>query len=70
MHISQQDHPPDILGPILKPFTSLIIQIDKEVIFFILLELTRSVTAFIKWCDITVFLNRCATTQKCANKFL
>jgi len=34
MHISQQDHPPDILGPILKPFTSLIIQIDKEVIFY------------------------------------
>jgi hypothetical protein len=31
MHISKQDHPPDILGPILKPFTKLIIQIDKEV---------------------------------------
>jgi hypothetical protein len=31
MHISKQDHPPDILGPILKPFTKLIIQIDKQV---------------------------------------
>ena len=31
MHISKQVHPPDILGPILRPFTTLIVQIDKEV---------------------------------------
>ena len=27
-----QDKPPDLLGPIIKPFTELIIQIDKKVI--------------------------------------
>jgi len=31
MKISRQDHPPDLLGPILKPFTEIIIQIDKDV---------------------------------------
>ena len=29
--IRKQDKPPDLLGPIIKPFTDLIIQIDKKV---------------------------------------
>ena len=29
--IAKQDQPPDLLGPIIKPFTELIIQIDKKV---------------------------------------
>jgi hypothetical protein len=31
--IAKQDQPPDLLGPIIKPFTELIIQIDKKVFF-------------------------------------
>ena len=34
--ISGKDQPPDLLGPILMPFTDLIIQIDQKVSFQIL----------------------------------